>query len=615
MDNVNGRQGRRHVAIVLVLACAVTVGCSGPPADPVGPIGRTPLREYATDSALWGEVTLDIGAVEAPRVSDADRRALLENIEHYQRAWLTQDEAALRDLLAGDTIRVSQISGLSEGVEEVIDALSVEWGKYERPYGTLAMNFEVRDLELDVHGDVATALSRIHVQGGARWAFERRALGFDVHRRAAGSWELIHHVELGIAPQGLALRNPAAADASAPLREMGFVYPAEDLERAVAFYAPLMGEPEWQSRSRACFNLNGARFCLDTTTLDGLVVLRKGLPNGYAEFAVLDLERELRRLDAAGVRVLRTPATLGVAAGVPLAGPDGNVFVLRERVSVEDSQATPRLTVAPSTATPSELLETVTRLWNGWLHMDLDGTLGQLSPSGYWIADSRTRGLVSSQGKEEIGRGLTAVWGRYDHGASGMAVEMAIKQLTARMLGELALVSYEYTLTGLDAERFSETGVAVQVLERDPSGWRINTSIVLPVNSTNATVLSLDYTGYPVRRLGRVERFYTDTMRLGAPYHDTGYRGWWLRNSVFGIYRSTVERDGVPRPRRTNGYVSFRVDSVDEVYGYLRQRGSSFPVIPAINGSSGVDAQPGYTQLVSTDSEGNIVLFTEYPGT
>ncbi len=70
------------------------------------------------------------------------------------------------------------------------------------------------------------------------------------------------------------------------------------------------------------------------------------------------------------------------------------------------------------------------------------------------------------------------------------------------------------------------------------------------------------------------------------------------------------------RPGRTNGYVSFWVRSVDRALrAYLREQGSSFPLLPAINDSRGIDRQPGYTQLVATDSEGNLVLFSEYPGT
>ncbi|HMY69983.1 MAG TPA: hypothetical protein PK453_23640, partial [Leptospiraceae bacterium] len=59
---------------------------------------------------------------------------------------------------------------------------------------------------------------------------------------------------------------------------------------------------------------------------------------------------------------------------------------------------------------------------------------------------------------------------------------------------------------------------------------------------------------------------------------------------------------------------SFLVISAAEVYEYLKKQGSSFPRIPALNDRSGLEKHPGYIQVVSTDSEGNIIMFTEYSG-
>lgn len=61
-----------------------------------------------------------------------------------------------------------------------------------------------------------------------------------------------------------------------------------------------------------------------------------------------------------------------------------------------------------------------------------------------------------------------------------------------------------------------------------------------------------------------------------------------------------------------NGYMSFWVRSAKETYDYLKENGCSFPVIPAINDKSGIDKQAGYTQVVTTDSEGSVIIFTEY---
>ena len=101
---------------------------------------------------------------------------------------------------------------------------------------------------------------------------------------------------------------------------------------------------------------------------------------------------------------------------------------------------------------------------------------------------------------------------------------------------------------------------------------------------------------------------------LGTPYKDSAYRGYWSNNSVFGIYTTKLKRDGLPRPHKTNGYVSFWINSAKETHAYLQKEGSTFPKIPAINSRMGIDPQPGYVQILATDSEGNALLFTEYPG-
>ena len=51
---------------------------------------------------------------------------------------------------------------------------------------------------------------------------------------------------------------------------------------------------------------------------------------------------------------------------------------------------------------------------------------------------------------------------------------------------------------------------------------------------------------------------------------------------------------------------------IKEVYEYLQSKGASFPVVEAINDTSGIDEQPGYNQILAIDSEGNLVNFSDY---
>ncbi len=172
--------------------------------------------------------------------------------------------------MASDAIRVDAGSGLSESTDAIAAALPSEWEGNERPYGTIAQSFAIRDVELVVRGDVATAAYWIDVHGGARWEFNGQRVGFDVYRRAGTTWELLFHTGADAQPPG------AAAQLDLP--HMEFVYPAADLERVAAFYQPLLGEPDDRSSQRLSYDLGDARFHFDTATLGGGRRADRGIP-------------------------------------------------------------------------------------------------------------------------------------------------------------------------------------------------------------------------------------------------------------------------------------------------------------------------------------------------
>ena len=59
--------------------------------------------------------------------------------------------------------------------------------------------------------------------------------------------------------------------------------------------------------------------------------------------------------------------------------------------------------------------------------------------------------------------------------------------------------------------------------------------------------------------------------------------------------------------------LAFNLILTPRVLLYFASEGSNFPVTSAINDVAGIDKQPGYTQVVTTDSEGNILVLMEYP--
>ena len=558
----------------------------------------------------WGDVRIETESVVAPGVSSNDRTALLEMVERHHRAWLAQDAAALVDLIAIDAVRVQTRSGLNQGADAIVAALAMEWEPYERPEGIVAQTFLVNNVQLDVRGDYATASYWIEAHGGARWEFDERQLGLDIYRRTQSSWELLFHANTEA-------RRYARAD-QADLLEMEFVYPAQDIARALAFYEPLLGKPERESATRISYSLGRTRFHLDSARLGGSVEPVEGYPNGYAEFIVGDLEGLMMRLRSAGVSVRAVEDTVGRPMAL-VHDPDGNVLLVRQRAVVEDSTVPPALTLASDA--PGEIPQAmVERQWRAFLTMDSDGFVDDMSPRSRWAFATDRSPTVAYEGIDEIREGLTSVWSEFDRGIAGLPVQADIGAPVVQLLDGIITVCYEYRLSGLGALGFEQRGVAAHLLERRDRDWSIKASFISTLPNIERPILSLDYTGYPVTRLprdrvGRTERFYTNTLRLGSPYPDWGYRGWWTPGSVFGVYRARGLSPELLRPNRSNGYVSFWVRSAREMYKYLQARESAFPLLPAINDRRGIDRQPGYIQIVSTDSEGNLVLFTEYPGT
>ena len=122
----------------------------------------------------------------------------------------------------------------------------------------------------------------------------------------------------------------------------------------------------------------------------------------------------------------------------------------------------------------------------------------------------------------------------------------------------------------------------------------------------------MDYTAYPAVDLGAAGRYYK--ILLGSePYRDDNWFGFWSTSSVFGLVGQYPDEDAFkPTPHRANGYADFSVRSIDEVYDYLREKGATFPIVPGINDTAGIDSQPGYKQILVVDSEGNLVNFSQY---
>lgn len=597
---------------VVVLGSSASPGGKEPSRASVAP-SAPPVPPSPGDCGVRpGFVTFPPSAVVSSNGSATDTIALRELIVGAWGRYLHLDVAGLRTYLAEDCIRMSGRWGagtVQRGADAIVAQLRSEAQASERPTGVMAQEHAISNAELwfDASGSAATAVYHDAERSGYRWCDSNDGVVLQAFRKQAGRWRVAHwtdsfHTTLGTDELG------------DETFKFDFSYPASDLNRAVGFYTPILGPPESLAAERAVFLLpRGWRFVLDATKLNGIARVSSGLPNGWATIYVEDVKAQRERLQSEGVQFLSGSDLLHDGPDLYAVGldePDLNPFVLMQRNYS---------TNGPSPSMPRGFkghdasVERAGEIARAWVSADTAAIDALYESSGRLFDDTRIKTREFETGVE-VSRALSDVhWPRYDRSPEGLSVDLVARGAVSRRFGERTIVSYLQDLTGIGEHPFHETALVTHVLGADD---RPLVSFTTTSDRTaRAKVLGPDYIGYPTSGLKTTERFYQHTLGFGVPYTDQAYRGWWSDNgSVYGTYVAHASRDGLPRPNLPSAYNSFWVRSAEDTYSYLRGQGVSFPRIPAINAHRGITRYHGYTEVVATDSEGNLVIFTEYTG-
>ena len=553
-------------------------------------------------AATRGQFNFAVNPIVTGADNTNDTAELRKVIINFWQAYLQLDAHNYLEQFTTDALRLSSRAATRQrGHADIRAGLSAEWEAFERPNQRIAEQMVVTHAEFNFMGEMATAIYWVDITGGVRWNYTDQGLIFQAFTKQDTDWKIVHHTDAWSLDYDVAAQQPGQGKTV----DFAYAYPVKDLARAVQFYTPLLGKPEFLTPSRASFNLKGGHFLLETSDWRGAARLRNNLPNGYALFQVNHLVAEVARLAEAEVEF--TILSEGNRADKYAMGfdADQNLLILWEKNFKTAPDITPTVSGFPEGFTA----QWAKRVMQAWLTMDVD-TITEYTSKGTWFDDTRLKHRGLERGKQ-IGTALqTVYWSQYDHGA-GLAAELEVSHFQQHKLDSRYLVSYDMKLTGKGAHPFRDSAWVTQLF--DNKGQALHTFIVDNNHSINP-VLELDYTGYPTQDIDVARKFYKNIMKLGEGYHDEGYYGFWSNHAVFGLYEADPEQDHLPQPHRANGYMSFWVRSAQEIYEYLKQNGSTFPVIPAINDRKGIDKQPGYTQVVSTDSEGNVLIFTEYSG-
>ena len=596
--------------LILFLVCWVVGDWSGLAAEQSPAtkrlISRFEKGKIAINPNDWGKIEFDASGQET-------ERAIKDSITKIWNAWIRQDTESYLSQVAEDVRLISQQVGKkADGHKEVLAVLAEEWSAYERPAGVIAMKISIKQCEIEIDDDVAKARYWMVVKGGARWGFNDLVLVCQFFKKDSGRWKLSYQTDSWGLNYNLAEKKPGIKTF-----DFDYVYPVQNLPRALRFYTPLLGEPEVVSKTRATFMLEGHRFHLDTSTLAGHAEIQAKLPCGYAVFYVDDLKSELERLNKSTMRIVQGIEKWGSDPYIICEDPSENIFVIMQKTPdsiTKKPRKDPTVTIHNEPANALKHTDDLKKIMNAWLTMDLKVLNKYIDGRSSWFDGSRSKLNGVAVGSEAIATVLKKDWETFDRSKAGLIADMDITSVTEKSLGKWRILCFHRKLTGKGNHPFKETAWVSQIFEEGVENPKLISSYTVRANNTNASVKELDYTGYPVSSLRAAENFYTGTLMLGKPYKDSAYRGYWSNNSVFGIYTTRLKRDGVPRPHKTNGYVSFWINSAKETHAYLQKEGATFLKIPAINSRIGIDPQPGYTQILATDSEGNALLFTEYPG-
>ena len=609
----------------LILVSIVLAGCARPanesdkPDPPQPAVGifnysaANPLpvqteSDYVTDQQRWGRLLFDRTDMEVVDGSEDDGNDVAGTIQRYHQLWLDQNNDAIRQLLDDDIIRVRS-GRVARGAVDVSEQITGE-SRGERPDGySSSMQLAIYGLRISVHGDLATAMYRTAVNAGARWEYADIATIMQVFRRSAGGWRLLGHTEsVRLGDYSAPPISESVPTRRAPFR-FDFVYPAQNLDRAIDFYTPLLGKPVAVTESTASFRFSDSYFELAVEPLNRRVQMKEGYANGYAvvevpHFGLIRRGMSDREWSAAVFTVC------GVDRCLITEDPSGNVIVWRrDRPQEIEEQVWPTVSVSAGENNDSVVSDRVVTNMSAWMASDSDAVTNQLAPNAVWIDDSER---VAS-GKRNIVRALGARWRPFFHGIDGIDGDLSISNMIVHRAGDRWLVTFDAAVAMRTDPKDSFSMHVMQVWRTIDGQPKIEQSFMARANTRrDMPVNNMDYTAYPVADLGVSGRYYKILLN-SEPYRDNDWFGFWSTSSVFGLVGENSDYDSFRSiPHRANGYADFSVRSVEEVYDYLREKGATFPLIPGINDKRGIDPQPGYKQILAVDSEGNLVNFSQY---
>ena len=562
--------------------------------------------KYVTDRSLWGRLIFDRYKVASSNQSIEDNQQIMDLIETYHRYWLDGRNEELSELLDEEIIRFRGASA-TYGLTDTFRRIKNE-SRGERPSGyNSSMQLEIGDMQIHSEKNFSVALYSVSIRGGARWEYSDLATIFQVFYKVEDKWKIIAHIE------SLRLDNPninkppdSVPNRRAPF-SFDFVYPVKDLQRAIDFYSPLLGSPEIVTSSSASFSVGDSYFELDSEPIDDRISVINGRANGYGIINVNSLSNIRDRIKNL-LNVNIKTKSCGGAECLIAEDSSGNIVIWREYKSTNTSKNKKPTIQSASEFSQSPVYSKLIKAISAWITNDYSSLIDMHANRAVWIDDAD--GIA--KGKKQIKQAIQSRWKSFEQGPNGINADVTTKNFQIRNIADRYLVTLEMSIDMRANPKRSFNALLMQVWKREGLDLKLeHTFIAQKRDNKDTPVNSMDYTAYPVYDLGKAGRFYKNLFG-SEPYRDENWFGFWSTTSVFGLVGPKSKNSWTPIPNRSNGYADLSIGSAEEVYEYLKSKGSSFPVLEGINDTAGIDEQPGYNQILAIDSEGNLINFSEY---
>ncbi|MEM8660285.1 MAG: hypothetical protein AAGF35_05320, partial [Pseudomonadota bacterium] len=430
-------------------------------------VQREPLVEqhesaYVTDPSRWGQLVIDPDILARQSEQSPDHRAITDLIMQIHQHWLQREDEQIGPLLSEDSSRIMG-DEFAFGREAVVAMIKGE-SRGERPEGyPSSLQLTLRDLELQLEGDMATAFYRMDIRGGARWEFADIATVLQVFRKHDEQWQLVAQVQSFALDDATAPPVPDnVPNRIAPIR-FDFVYPAKDIDRAVDFYAPLLGPPVVHNKDRAAFRFADAFFVLSAAPIDKRIVIKPGMANGYALVDVESIDEFRKRLKAAGAMNI-AEMQCDNASCLIAEDPSGNISVFRESATTS-----PRETGESPSAIALTLKDKSLAAYPGAIEVMQAWASGDAQALRRWLDESTL--WVDTTGVALGANAIAALLGQNRNQldtAKDQTKQLSISDARLRTVGDGTLITFQASLEVPARPKLNSTLIVTQ-LWRDTS--------------------------------------------------------------------------------------------------------------------------------------------------